>query len=168
MKQCGLTLFSFNFFWLFTATLCAQESEPASPASGNASQIYVELLGPGGLYSVNYDGRLGRKEKGLGVRLGFSAAYADGSGFLTFPLGLNYLAGSNGNYFEFGAGPTIATSSDVFEESGDETVVWGHLTLGYRRQAYRKKGITWRVAFTPVFGDGFFLPWVGTSIGYRF
>ena len=144
-----------------------EEEEPPGKPSGNASQVYVEAGGPGFAYSLNYDGRFGRKDKGIGFRVGASAIYVDGSGAFTFPIGLNYLIGRQGNYFEVGAGATLATSEDVFDtESGKMT--WGFVSFGYRRQAYRKQGITWRVAFNPIFGDGFFIPWFGASIGYRF
>ena len=149
--------------------LRAQETEPETtkPASGNASQIHVELGGPGVIYSINYDGRLSKKDKGIGVRIGFGAAAASGSSYFALPVGLNYLAGGGGNYFEVGAGATFISGQEL--DIGDsEHGTFGWLSLGYRRQAYRKKGITWRLAFTPIFGSGYFIPYAGGSIGYRF
>jgi len=154
---------------LSVQNLLAQEEEPevVKPASRNASQIYVELGGVGIVYSINYDGRLSGKDKGIGIRAGFGAAAAEGSSYFAVPLGLNYLAGAKGNYFEFGAGATFIAGNDV-SIGANESSTFGWLSLGYRRQAYRKKGITWRLAFTPIFGSGFFVPYAGGSIGYRF
>lgn len=147
----------------------AQEEEPVSnkPPSRNASQINIEFGGPGILYSINYDGRLSGKDKGIGIRLGFGAAAAGGSSYVALPFGLNYLFGSGGNYLEVGGGATFITGQEV-DISGNETGTFGWVSLGYRRQAYHKKGITWRLAFTPIFGSGYFIPWAGGSIGYRF
>lgn len=146
----------------------AEEEEPADkPASRNAKQLYVELLGPGGFYSINYDFRFGQKEKGLGMRAGASAIFAGGDGFVSLPVGLNYLAGRKGNYMELGGGASLVTGEDFLEGSG----VYGYLTMGYRRQAYRKRGITWRANFSPLFffeGGFTLIPWVGFSLGYRF
>ena len=170
MKLQKLTLaFLCLFGCLSFQNLLAQEEEPEvkTPASKNASQIQVEGGGVGILYSINYDMRLTGKDKGIGFRVGFGAAAAEGSSYVAIPVGLNYLAGSGGNYFEFGGGATFVTGSDVSIGTNDSGT-FGWATLGYRRQAYRKKGITWRVAFTPIFGSGFFVPWGGASIGYRF
>jgi len=170
MKLQKLTITVLLLSCLGLQQLSAQEEEkepPSKPASGNASQIYVELGGPGVIYSINYDGRLSKKDKGIGVRIGFGAASAEGSSYFALPVGLNYLAGGGGNYFEFGAGATFVSGNDV--SIGDsEHGTFGWLSLGYRRQAYRKKGITWRLAFTPIFGSGYFIPYAGGSIGYRF
>jgi hypothetical protein len=143
-----------------------EEEPPAKPATASASQVYLELFGPGVLYSINYDTRFGKKEKGLGMRAGFGATFAGGDGAIVVPVGLNYIAGRQGNYFEAGAGATLITG-ETLEGEG----VYGYLTMGYRRQPYRKKGLTWRASFTPLFffEDGFTLiPWAGFSMGYRF
>lgn len=159
------------FFGLFVSALVQaqveEEEPPAKPATVNAKQLYVELFGPGILYSINYDTRFGKKEKGLGMRAGFGATFAGGEGALVVPVGLNYLVGRQGNYFEMGGGASVVTGEDVLEGAG----VYGFLSLGYRRQAYKKKGVTWRAAFTPLFffeGGFSLIPWAGISVGYRF
>lgn len=156
---------------LFSQAVLAQVNEeeegPAKPGGPGAQQVYVELGGPGIIYSFNYDRRFNKTDKGLGMRAGFGAIFAGGEGGFTLPVGINYLAGRQGNYFELGGGASVVTTEDVFEGAG----VYGFLTAGYRRQAYKKKGVTWRVNFNPLvfFEGGFsFIPWFGASVGYRF
>ena len=165
-KYLTLTVLFFSLYLISTAQVVEEEEPPAKPATPNASQLYVELLGPGILYSINYDTRFGKKEKGFGMRAGLGITYDQGDGAFMIPVGLNYLTGHGGNYFEMGGGATLVTG-DLLEGQG----VYGFLSLGYRRQAYKKKGVTWRAAFTPLFffEDGFTLiPWAGFSVGYRF
>lgn len=157
------------FFLLAGRSANAQEREAPQPPTANASNIHIEFFGPGYIYSINYDGRFGKKDRGLGFRIGAGGAYADGEGFFAVPVGLNYLLGSNGNYFEMGAGTTITNLNDVIDFSDNrETNVNGFLSFGYRRQAFRKKGVLFRASFTPIFGDGFFIPFAGVGIGFRF
>jgi hypothetical protein len=145
-----------------------QEEEPVSPATVNAQQVYAELLGPGLFYTLNYDTRFGKKEKGLGMRVGIGAVFTGGEGVVSLPIGLNYLAGRNGNYLEVGGGLSYLTASSGIIDNGG---VLGFATFGYRRQPYKQKNVTWRIAFDPLidFSSGFsLLPWVGFSLGYRF
>lgn len=146
-----------------------EEEETVGPATVNAQQIYAELLGPGIFYSINYDTRFGKKDKGLGMRVGMGAVFTNGSGLVTLPVGLNYLAGRKGKYLEVGGGLTYLTAaSDGITDAGG---VLGFATFGYRRQPYKQKDVTWRLAFDPllVFSDKFSLiPYFGFSLGYRF
>jgi hypothetical protein len=127
------------------------------------------LLGPGVFYSINYDTRFGKKEKGLGMRVGMGAVFSNGSGIISLPVGLNYLAGRNGNYLELGGGLTYLTAASNGITNGGGAL--GFATFGYRRQTYKQKNITWRIAFDPLLSnmDGFSLiPFFGFSLGYRF
>jgi hypothetical protein len=146
-----------------------EEEELVPPATANAQQIYAELLGPGIFYTINYDTRFGKKEKGLGMRVGMGAVFSNGEGVVSIPVGLNYLAGRNGNYLEVGGGISYftAATSDII----DGSALLGFATFGYRRQTYKQKNVTWRIAFDPlmIFSDGFSLiPYFGFSLGYRF
>lgn len=149
-----------------TTSLFAQYKEAVPTYSRTASQIYVEGLGSGVLYSINYDKRLFPQDDGLGFRIGVSKFGGGSDGVFTVPIQINYLAGSNGRYFEAGAGIVYGGNN-----AGDGKDVVGSIVLGYRRQPFNKKGITWRFAFTPfiTFDPELpFLPWIGASIGYRF
>jgi hypothetical protein len=148
----------------------AQGVEKEGRTTANASQVYLEVGGPGILYSVNYDGRFGKFENGFGFRAGIGGASVDGDGYFAIPVQVNYLAGAKGQYLEVGGGFTYVSSSftDFFNDTrNNESVVAGTLCLGFRKQPFGKKGLTWRVAFTPFIKNGF-IPSGGASIGYRF
>jgi len=153
-------------FTLICLSLVAS-AQKETPASGcNASQNYVEIGGPGIFYSINYDGRFGKTEKGLGFRAGAGILASGGESFTTFPVGLNYLIGSEGKYFEVGAGASFLNYNSSFDwfDGGAST---GYLQLGYRNQP-TKQGFTWRANFTPLFGSGYFVPFASVSLGYKF
>lgn len=154
----------------FAGKASAQGVEREGKTTANASQIYVELGGAGIIYSINYDGRFSKYENGLGMRIGIGGASVDGDGYMAIPVQVNYLAGAKGQYFEVGAGLTYvsASFSDFFNDnSASASTVAGTMALGFRKTPFGKKGLTWRVAFTPFIKNGF-IPSGGVSIGYRF
>lgn len=155
-------------FMLGSSATMAQGMEREGKTTANASQVYLEVGGAGVIYSINYDGRFGKLENGLGMRIGIGGASADGDGYVAIPAQINYLAGNRGQYFEMGAGITFVSASDIFFDEGTTNNVFGSFTLGFRKQPFGKKGLTWRVAFTPFIGEGGFIPWGGASIGFRF
>lgn len=149
---------------LFISTACLK-------AQTAAKSIYAELGGPG-IVSFNFDTRFSKTEGGLGGRIGFGGLSVDGSGFVTVPVGLNYLLSKdNRNYFEIGAGATYIGVSNVFtdnDENSHNSSVFGHLSFGYRLQP-AKGGFLFRAAIVPIFGKGFFIPYyAGISFGYKF
>ena len=134
-----------------------------------AKCIYVELDGPG-IASLNFDTRFSKSEKGLGGRIGIGGWKVEDEGYLTVPVGINYLLGKdNKNYFEIGAGFTYVHASDnTFDENSTFDGTFGHLTFGYRLQP-ANGGFTFRVAIVPVFGQGDFISYyAGISFGYKF
>ena len=158
--------------FIFHSSLHAQGRERGTEVSANASQLYFELGGPGVIYSFNYDGRFGPYENGIGFRMGAGGAYFNGSGYIAFPVQLNYLLGTQGKYVEIGAGATYAPHLDLFNvNSPSENYTYGTFTIGFRKQPLGKKGFTFRAAFSPIIGfegGGSFLPFAGVSWGYRF
>ena len=152
-------------------TAFAQKAPTEKRFSPKAQQVYVEALGAGVLYSINYDQRLFYKENGLGIRIGASRYKGDGGeNRSTVPVQLNYLFGNAGRYFELGVGTTYGGGKDVSNETSGDFI--GTATIGYRRQPYQTKGLTWRLALTPLFvfqpNDLIVLPWIGGSLGFRF
>jgi hypothetical protein len=151
--------------------------------STKASQIHLEFLGPGSMFSINYDSRFGNKEIGLGYRIGLGGTplgllgkSCNSGTLLTIPLGLTYLAGNTNHLLEIGAGGVVGISnatkvycldfdSDFFS---DETVPYGYISAGYRYQPVAKKGLTYRIFISPLF-QAEYAPkfWGGASIGYR-
>lgn len=141
-----------------------------------AKSIYVELGGPG-LASANFDMRFANKEDGLGFRVGIggfsigSSYSGGGTRILTLPLGLTYLLGKDQkNYFELGAGvtPVLSSYNNDYNNKDEFRNTFGHLYFGYRLQP-AKGGFLFRAGITPVFGNGYFIPYyAGISFGYKF
>jgi hypothetical protein len=152
-----------------TVNAAAQGQEREGKTSANASQVYLEVGGAGVIYSLNYDGRFGKIENGFGFRIGIGGASYEGDGYIAIPAQVNYLLGNKGQYLELGAGITYASITDLFDtDSGNSSEVLGSFTIGFRKQPFGKKGLTWRIAFTPFIGDGYIQPWGGASVGFRF
>lgn len=157
------SLIIFTFFLLFTIKSEAQ-----------SKVVYAEIGGPG-IASANFDIRFTKNENGLGGRIGvggFSLGSNDNGkiGIFTVPVGLNYLLGKDGkNYFELGAGFTYIGGSSKDDFSSETfSSSFGNLTFGYRL-APEKGGFTFKAQITPVFGNGFFVPYyAGLGFGYKF
>ncbi len=158
------------FLFLLAGSALAQDKTERVKGRG----VYAELFGNGILYSFNYDQRFEQRLDGLGFRVGASYVAVDGDGVATFPVGLNYLLGKNGKYFELGVGGTYGIgfdSSNTFASGDDRTTddeFIGTMTIGYRREP-TDGGFLFRVALTPFFGNGVFWPFfAGVSFGYAF
>jgi len=175
-----------GFVIMFSGFVFAQNSiTPTKDSLYNkrARSVYAELLGPGVLYSLNYDARFLKKQDGLGMRIGIS--YAENENdcnncgivntdtFFSIPIQLNYLMGKDNKFFEIGVGLTY------FNYSGDGLIilddaktnvnkVFGTMTFGYRYQPVNG-GLTYRYSINPFFDIKNFKPWwFGFSIGYSF
>jgi len=142
----------------------AAERPPQAP-----NTIYVEFLGNGVLYSLNYDrlitsfGQLHH----VGARVGVSLMPVDTLGTqypLLFPIMANYLIGPKQHKLEVGAGITPSIWFD------DEWELEGRVafaaSVGYRYHRF-DNDFDFRVAFTPLFFEGF-KPWFGLSFGRAF
>jgi len=162
MKKVSLIIaFSFSFFTVINAQ--------------SAKTVYAEIGGPG-LASANFDMRFANREDGFGFRAGVGG-FSLSDDFdnsrvtlITVPIGLNYLIGKDQkNYFEIGAGFTYisANSKDDFGSDNFRSS-FGNLTLGYRL-APARGGFMFKAQITPVFGNGFFIPYYGgIGFGYKF
>ncbi|MEO8183889.1 MAG: hypothetical protein ABI895_34120 [Deltaproteobacteria bacterium] len=150
--------------------------------------IYLDLLGPGLLYSINYDREI---IPDLAVRIGLSymsigASASDGAGtttsakfsYLAIPITASYLGiGSTSNMLELGGGPVILNfSGSGLVESSDEDVSGGAsattLALtgmaGYRHQP-ADGGFVFRIGASPMMVLGAnVLPWGYMSLGAAF
>ncbi len=159
---------------IFLVLLCfpgqAQEVDTAdtTPSRTRKNAVYLELLGNGILYSVNYERSFPVGEKlSLFGRLGANEYTGDsllniGKRNFNFIFGSGILYGTDQHYFEAGLAYTLATSYS------DNLVA---LTAGYRYRA--RKGFLLRI--TPMyiyntekvdsFGNN---PWIGISLGWAF
>ncbi len=120
--------------------------------------IYIELLGNGLVYSVNYDHKFGTDWSG---RIGVGFAAGDSDWFGTMPILVNYLLGEGNTRLELGAGVLLGGGSDSGDSDSD---VFGTLTVAYRKET--ANGTFFKAAFTPIFDGHGFLPWFGISFGY--
>ena len=172
---------------LLTGSFAFSQDEYDGPPSQNlippvtpppaSHAIYAELGGPGMLLSLNYDSRLSSRKDGLGIRAGIGTSFGKDPSFVSVPVGLNYLVGHGGNYFEGGAGITYvdidnATPNQRFSignKDYDHTarLVFGNIVLGYRHQV-SDAGVNVRAGISPFFGGGTagMLPYF--SLGYNF
>ncbi len=130
--------------------------------------VFFELIGNGGIYSINYDRLMSNSTS---VRLGFSyVPSSNGIYSITFPIMLNDLEGQNNSKLELGVGAMFFHVSQWWFPFLDANVSSGIFicgTIGYR---YQKKegGSFFRIGFTPYYGYGFFFPCIGISIGKTF
>lgn len=168
----------FGFILFQSAQLQAQEKDYGSPAilqSGNpiedtiktftteyewfpATSVYVELGGKGWL-SLNVDFR--RKET---YAISIAVAILEEG---VSPNVMGYYFGGKRHRLEAGGGV-----SGIIADGGFNSMML-HGVIGYRNQ--KKKGLLFRVGFTPMFeipftddGKYVFIPWAGLSLGYSF
>jgi len=145
-------LFSIIIVLLLTNAVSAQK----------AQSVFVEALGLGGLYSLNYDLRFSSLEKSnAGIRVG-GEYFED---IFIIPVQANYLLGKNGKFLELGAGATLITGVVDFAYGSKGFEVVPTIWLGYRYQQIGK-GFTWRIGIASL-TTGIPL-WGGVSVGKNF
>ena len=146
----------------------------AQPSSGyTQNAVYVEGLGQGLLYSVNFDHRF---TENIAVRVGFShftIGFITDVSITTIPVMAGFLTGHGSHHMEIELGivPVHGSiSSDFFgtpEGSAGEWVVLWTATIGYRYQP-ASEGFLFRIGLTPLFVPHGAQIWGGASIGYAF
>ena len=149
----------------------------AAARSAN-NNVFVEIGGNAGLYSINYErylhddltARIGAGYFALGASLGEAEANAS---LLLVPATLSYVGFRKGNHaLEIGGGALVvhasaaaSTLGEVFSESGTTAV--GTATVGYR-YVPKDGGLTFRAGYTPLFTSDDYVSWAGMSLGYSF
>jgi hypothetical protein len=138
------------------------------------NSIYLELLGNGGLYSINYDRMF---SENVGARVGlsylseFDIIFAKIEDLFIAPVTINYLVGERNSKLELGAGIVFISvkNSDIFgfTKAEHNSAIRGTATFGYRYQP-KDGGFVFRAGFTPVFGSQGFYPSGGISFGFCF
>lgn len=152
------------FCTFFHALPASAQNNEAIPS--NSSNIFFELGGNGILFSLNYDQRFTKTNKGIGGRIGLgyipSITHGSTSG-VVIPIAVNYLT-EGPHCFEAGAGVTIGFTN----RQGNEIVFVP--SAGYRYQPNRP-GFTFRMFVSPLIFSGISIGgafWGGLSIGMRF
>ena len=134
---------------------------------------YVELFGQGLLYTLNYDYRF---TEHLGARIGFthfttSEARPGRLDLTGIPAMGEFLAGSNGHYFEIALGVFPVYGKFDFDilrlhKERDWGFIWtGTIGLRYQPQT---DGLMFRMCMTPLFTSEGVMMWGGVSFGYAF
>ena len=187
MKSLPVILCTLGLQWLFVTSLNAQEAESNFTEKAPRQNIYVELGGNGVAFNVLYETRLNKRADGIGIKAGIGGFSGSYEKVFTIPVGVNWLlTKDNKHFFEAGVGATFLHYADTYDNwcpGGNckpypiyvaglrieqKNSVYGHLTLGYRRQP-KTGGITWGVALTPHFNqNGFWPVWFGFKFGYSF
>ena len=158
--------------WTVTAAVMALAIPMSSPStlsaqgrSASGSRAYVEVLGNGLVFSVNFEHTVWRE---LDVRVGAGGLGLEG---VKYVLGFA-MAGwqvSHGRHaVHVGLGGGIIRFVNVFFLDGrPQTTFYGTAALAYRFQP-RPRGMFLQLAFTPVLAESTFSPWPGLAIGYAF
>jgi hypothetical protein len=130
--------------------------------------VYAELLGSGGIGSVNYDFRFKPGNDGLGMRGGIS--YLPMATLI--PLEVNGLIGKNKFAFEYGLGLTSAIIHDD-SEGEDNTLLEDINNFGimpYAKAGLRitpkNKGVFFNINYYPLLNKDGIYHWFGVGIGY--
>ena len=164
-------------FLLVVAATTVYGQDAAPPARDNA--LYFELLGNGGLYSVNYERRL---MPAFRVRIGGASWTAESfwgdaeTRIRTFPLMLHVVPGGGAHHLEAAIGllPGHRDRNGNVGESGTFVSLIG--LIGYRYEPPGRRFV-FRTGVTPFYGfgdsaiaypDEGFLPSLGFSFGARF
>ena len=172
------------FSSILSAFLFFSIAIPARAQVTAPNGIYLELLGNGLLYTINYDRfisddislRGGFEYIGLAASSGTESASIS---MMLIPITFNYFLTSHdhgkpgSSKFELGAGIVIVNISGSASGnagelvSGSGTGIAGTATIGYRLQP-SDGGFIFRIGFTPLIGAGGFLPFGGLSFGFAF
>lgn len=159
----------------------ASAAEPAAIETRRTAKngLFVELAGNAGIYSLNYErfftddiaARIGFGYISLSATSGGSSANAS---VLFVPLMASYMGiGSADHKLELGIGPLFVNASAGVSGVGSSAAsasgfaVAGTATIGYRYVPH-DGGFNFKVGFTPIFGEGGFLPWGGLGLGAVF
>jgi len=142
---------------LFISGLFSVKAQELVPEP-KRNTIFVELLGNGGIYSLNFDRILISKEKWkLAGRVGFTYHnfFDDlNSQFYGIPLEVSYLLGRSNHFLETGLGVTpVYDTSDGFEQNSPKQETLFIITpvrIGYRYQR-KEGGFFFKAGWTPQF-----------------
>ncbi|MBM3431765.1 MAG: hypothetical protein FJX92_02015 [Bacteroidetes bacterium] len=186
MKKYHLQQTAFILFLLLTTASYSQSNKIKYPEASPRQNIFIELGGNGVAFNAMYESRFHKSSDGMGFKVGLGGFTGSYTKVFTLPVGINWLlTKDNKHFFEMGVGTTflhyedtyfvpcgIPTSHYPVDVAGltvdQKNSVFGHLTLGYRRQP-SAGGIMWGIAVTPHFNENGFWPvWFGIKFGYSF
>ena len=142
----------------------------ASPIQFAAAQgrnhLFLEAGGSGLLYSVNYERLVGRS---VGLRAGYSSSNSALLDYTAAFGGLAWIPGGErrGLELDLALGVLGIKRFLFLEWDQREEGLYGSFTLSYRWLP-RMRGVSFRLAATPLFSPTGAAPWTGISLGYVF
>ena len=153
------------------ADTTAMQQDTLDASQIKAKNVYLEVGGAGLAISLNYDSRFGDQRDGWGYNIGVGGFISGGNKVVTVPFQLNFLIGNYSSFIEAGGGATFLHSTgDTKGKTWQFDNITGFVatgSIGYRYQP-EQKGISFRVAFTPILYDEGVIPAGGISVGYTF
>jgi len=173
---------------LFSSVLLSVKAQEIGPEL-KRNTIFIELLGNGGIYSLNYDRILLSKEKWkLAGRAGVSYFnFSDdfNTQYYAIPLEVSYLVGKGNHFLETGLGITplykIGERIEEFNIEQETLFITSTARIGYRYQR-KDGGFFFKAGWTPQYTKAYrfgesFLPkrygylfpiMIGIGAGYSF
>jgi hypothetical protein len=136
------------------------------PAAQGRNHLFFEGGGSGLLYSVNYERLVGSS---FGLRLGTSSANIGVLDYTAILGGLAWIPSGARRGLELGFALGVLEIKQflVFKSDPPDRGLYGSFTLGYRWLP-QERGLSFRLAATPLFTTGGAAPWAGISLGYVF
>ncbi len=147
-----------------TAILFAGSTQPLRAQGRN--HVFFEAGGSGLLYSANYERLVGPSSA---IRLGYSSSDTGVLDYTAVFGGLAWMPGGGRRGIEFGltlGALDIKRFLFLFSDQR-EAGLYGSAILGYRWLP-RVRGLSFRLAATPLFSPSGAAPWGAVSLGYVF
>ena len=137
----------------------------AQPGMAARNRAYLELLGSGLAYSLNYERTVADR---LSLRIGAGGAWAGGLTYLVGLGGANWHVGAGRHSGLIGLTGGVIWLEDVWILEGNEEVdEYAAVTLGYRFQP-ASRGFFLQAAFTPIVTEQDVAAWAGVGLGVAF
>jgi hypothetical protein len=171
----------FFLLLIIGSTVNAQQFPPQYPNRNESSDrnfinaVYLEMGGASGFASLNYDLTINQDYVfRLGISLDLFLAMSDSDNDPTFEpvedfsavLALSKLYGSDQHKIETGAGVVFGGSNLTKYDYPKPPGMM--VNIGYRFYTLKSRGLSTRLAFTPILNEEGFNPWIGFSIGISF
>lgn len=146
--------------------VCFSATTVSGTQAKERNRIYGEFLGPGLLYSLNYERAV---TETVGLRVGAGGWPASG---FRYGLGLGMLVlyvGGGSHRAVIGLGGAVAWFADVdLLEQTDVVGGYAAASVGYQFQP-RGEGLFFRISYTPLASGEAVVPlWAGAGIGWTF
>lgn len=172
------TFFSFAAAVVLMVSPSISSAQPSDATSTETplarNLVYGELLGAGGLYSLNYERRFAKQWT---ARIGFSAYSGeselrtnDSVTLVLVPVMINVLLPGGSHNLELGAGPVFgyaSARSDEFGELSGAGIGNVSANIAYRYQPV-DGGFTFRAGLLPNYSGETTNLWLSLGLGYSF